>query len=87
MDDNKDPFKIQRSVNMKNSQSKKTKASSQTSSLNKNQSYIFVLKEGKLIQENFLDYSLMLLQVTQSEFMPSPSRPRGFAPVLYLDKR
>ncbi|MBS4169014.1 hypothetical protein [Parachlamydia sp. AcF125] len=34
--------------------------------------YMFVLKEGK-IQENMLDYSLMMLQVSCPETIKSPS--------------
>ncbi|MGE4574625.1 MULTISPECIES: hypothetical protein [Parachlamydia] len=37
--------------------------------------YIFVLKEGK-IQENMLDYSLMMLQVSCPETIKSPSHER-----------
>lgn len=35
--------------------------------------YLFVLQEGKKIQENFLDYSLLLLQTTNAEIIPSPN--------------
>ena len=31
--------------------------------------YIFILKEGKEIKKNSLDYSLMLLQTGQAEFI------------------
>ncbi len=34
--------------------------------------YIFILKEGKEIQEDFLDYSLLLLQVSLADVLPSP---------------
>jgi len=37
--------------------------------------YIFVLKEGKEIHKDFLDYSLLLLQVGQADILPSP--PNG----------
>jgi hypothetical protein len=36
--------------------------------------YIFVLKEGQSIQEDFLDYSLLLLQVGQAVVLPSPNK-------------
>jgi len=36
--------------------------------------YIFVLKEGKEIKENFLDYSLLLLQVGRIDVLPSPKK-------------
>ncbi len=35
--------------------------------------YIFVLKEGKEIQDDFLDYSLLLLQVGQADTLRSPN--------------
>jgi hypothetical protein len=34
--------------------------------------YVFVLKEGKEIHKNYLDYSLLLLQVGQADILPSP---------------
>lgn len=34
--------------------------------------YVFVLKEGKKIKEDFLDYSLMVLQLGCLETIPSP---------------
>lgn len=36
--------------------------------------YVFVLKEGKEIQNDFLDYSLLLLQVGQADILPSPKK-------------
>ncbi len=36
------------------------------------QPYLFALKEGKEIQKDFMDYSLMLIQVHNSEVMRSP---------------
>lgn len=36
--------------------------------------YVFILKEGNEIQSDFLDYSLLLLQVGQMEILPSPQR-------------
>lgn len=35
--------------------------------------YIFVLKEGAQIKENFLDYTLMILQVGKPEIIKSPT--------------
>jgi hypothetical protein len=40
--------------------------------------YIFVLKEGKEIHKNFLDYSLLLLQVGQADILPSPNSFKPF---------
>jgi hypothetical protein len=40
--------------------------------------YIFVLKEGKEIQQDFLDYSLLLLQVGQADILPSPHKLKSF---------
>lgn len=34
--------------------------------------YIFVLKEGKKIKKDYLDYSLMMLQITAPETIKSP---------------
>jgi hypothetical protein len=34
--------------------------------------YVFVLKEGQEIHKDFLDYSLLLLQVGQADILPSP---------------
>lgn len=34
--------------------------------------YVFVLKEGNEIHKDFLDYSLLLLQVGQADILPSP---------------
>lgn len=51
--------------------------------------YIFVLKEGKEIHKNFLDYSLLLLQVGQVDILPSPHHPKSFsnATTIQLFKR
>lgn len=50
--------------------------------------YIFILKEGKEIQRNFLDYSLLLLQVGQSDILPSPHNPsKASTPIIQLLKR
>lgn len=35
--------------------------------------FMFVLKEGSNIQNNYLDYSLLLLQVGLTDIIPSPS--------------
>ncbi len=37
--------------------------------------YLFALKEGSQIKRDFLDYSLMMLQVTSPEIIPSPHTP------------
>lgn len=37
------------------------------------QPYLFALKEGKKIQSNFLDYTLLLIQVHNSEVMHGPN--------------
>ena len=39
--------------------------------------YIFVLKEGKGINDNFFDYSLMMMLINSKEMLPSPP---GFKP-------
>lgn len=39
--------------------------------------YLFVLKEGAQIQHNYLDYSLMMLQVTSPEIIRSPSNVKA----------
>lgn len=38
------------------------------------QPFVFVLKEGKKIQDNPLDYSLMLMQFTRPEIIKSPMK-------------
>ncbi len=38
------------------------------------QPYVFVLKEGKKINEDFLDYSLLLLQTSRPEIWKSPKK-------------
>lgn len=35
--------------------------------------FAFALKEGKKINQNFLDYTLMLIQIHNNEVMRSPS--------------
>jgi hypothetical protein len=42
--------------------------------------YVFVLKEGTEIQQNFLDYSLLLLQVGQADVLPSPNHSNSLSP-------
>lgn len=37
--------------------------------------FLFVLKEGKRIKEDFFDYSLLMLQVTNAEVIRSPHPP------------
>lgn len=37
--------------------------------------YIFVLKEGTDIEQNRLDYNLMMLKITPAEHFPSPAFP------------
>lgn len=46
--------------------------------------YVFVLKEGNEIQDDFLDYSLLLLQVGQADILRSPQSGKQYytAPVL-----
>lgn len=39
--------------------------------------YIFVLKEGPEIQSNFLNYSLLLLQVGQADILHSPQNSKA----------
>jgi hypothetical protein len=50
--------------------------------------YIFVLKEGKEINKNFLDYSLLLLQVGQVDILPSPNnlKPYPTAAIQFLKR-
>ncbi|MCE5316248.1 MAG: hypothetical protein LLG04_02655 [Parachlamydia sp.] len=38
--------------------------------------YLFALKEGPTIQKDFLDYSLLMLQVTSPEIIRSPDRSK-----------
>lgn len=50
--------------------------------------YVFVLKEGKEIHKDFLDYSLLLLQVGQADILPSPHHSKQFAyPAIQLIKK
>jgi hypothetical protein len=41
--------------------------------------YLFVLKEGTKIQEDFLDYSLLILQVGRPEIIKSPTETQIFS--------
>jgi hypothetical protein len=36
--------------------------------------YLFVLKEGKAIKSNPLDYSLLILQVSRPQIIKSPTK-------------
>jgi hypothetical protein len=45
--------------------------------------YIFVLKEGNEIHKDFLDYSLLLLQVGQADILPSPNRLKSLPAVSF----
>ena len=36
--------------------------------------YVFVLKEGTKIKQDYLDYSLLMLQVTNPEIIQSPEK-------------
>ncbi len=36
---------------------------------------VFVLKEGEAIKKNYLDYSLLLLQMGQGDVLKSPPKP------------
>ena len=44
--------------------------------------YVFILKEGNQIKENFLDYSLLLLQIQQLTVFPSPHRAKNYRPLI-----
>lgn len=45
--------------------------------------YVFVLKEGAEIYDDYLDYSLLMLQMTCIEVMPSPFKKRKETPFLH----
>ncbi len=50
--------------------------------------FIFVLKEGKEIHKNFLDYSLLLLQVGQADILYSPhQKQKSYMPTIQILKR
>ncbi|KAF3361498.1 hypothetical protein PHSC3_001873 [Chlamydiales bacterium STE3] len=44
--------------------------------------YVFLLKEGKAISENYLDYSLLMLQTTCPEVIPSPFKKHSENPLI-----
>lgn len=46
--------------------------------------YIFILKEGKEIHQDFLDYSLLLLQVSLADVLPSPKGQKTSTPMAQL---
>ncbi len=49
--------------------------------------FAFALKEGKKINQNFLDYSLMLIQVHNNEVMRSPAHyQKAETPILQKAK-
>lgn len=50
--------------------------------------YLFVLREGKKIDDDFLDYSLVLLKMSGAETMPAPHKLKSspylpFGQVIY----
>lgn len=50
--------------------------------------YLFLLKEGKEIQENLLDYSLLLLLMDQPTVIPSPSNTlKVSTPLVHMLKK
>lgn len=49
--------------------------------------YVFVLKEGKEINQNFLDYSLLLLQVGIPDVLPSPNSNPLLPSVIHFLKK
>jgi hypothetical protein len=50
--------------------------------------YIFVLQEGREIHKNFLDYSLLLLQVGQPDILPAPNRAKTLpTPIIQFTKK
>jgi hypothetical protein len=49
--------------------------------------YIFALREGKEIHSDFLDYSLLLLQVNQADIIRSPHHQPINLPVMLLVKK
>ena len=38
-------------------------------------SYVFILKEGNFFDQDFLDYSLLLLKTGKPEILKSPPKP------------
>lgn len=52
--------------------------------------FVFVLKEGREIHTDFLDYSLLLLQVGQADVLPSPQfyqNHKASNPIIQLLKK
>lgn len=49
--------------------------------------YVFVLKEGQEIKSDFLDYSLLLLQVGLTDIIPSPEHQKPLLPTIQILKR
>lgn len=52
--------------------------------------YVFVLKEGQEIHQDYLDYSLLLLLVGQADILPSPQHYKGkksSTPIVQLLKK
>lgn len=50
--------------------------------------YVFLLKEGHEITNNFLDYSLLLLQVGQADVLHSPhKKQQPLLPLIQIVKR
>ena len=43
--------------------------------------YIFVLKEGRKINKDFLDYSLMMLHINSRETIKSPKTTNKIPPI------
>lgn len=51
------------------------------------QPYVFVLKEGTEIKEDYMDYSLLMLQVNCHETLRSPKPSRTFPPAVRLQPK
>lgn len=50
--------------------------------------YLFILKEGKEIRQDFLNYSLLLLQVSLADVLPSPGKKQKTStPTIQLLKK
>ncbi len=48
--------------------------------------FVFILKEGAEINDNFLDYSLLLLQMNQVVTIRSPQPHKNSSPLVQLLK-
>lgn len=46
--------------------------------------YVFLLKEGNQIKDNYLDYSLLMLQIGQLAILPSPHRAKNYRPIIHV---